>query len=177
MLVLCSCFMLPSFDAQIPTTNGNTETVRTLMSLATDSCIFGQSWQNVVCWRGVFVVLVVFLVFGLFVFYYCCINPSRTGNLKTFSSVPFRCDRRIGTGTGYAGCRPVREKKRFNSFRTAVSFWGYPPWNLSGLSPKRSCVSRRVNVKNAYIDVHTQQICTSTTKRVQDVCRWAFGVN
>ena len=33
----------------------------------------------------------------------------------------------------------------FNPFRTAVPFWGQTTRNLSGLSPKRDCGSKRVN--------------------------------
>ena len=32
-----------------------------------------------------------------------------------------------------------------NPFRTAVPFWGQTTWNLTGLSPKRDCGSKRVN--------------------------------
>ena len=32
-----------------------------------------------------------------------------------------------------------------NPFRTAVPLWGQITWNLSGLSPKRDCGSKRVN--------------------------------
>ena len=32
----------------------------------------------------------------------------------------------------------------FNPFRTAVPFWGQNTWNLTGLSPKQNCGSKRV---------------------------------
>ena len=35
----------------------------------------------------------------------------------------------------------------FNPFRTAVPFWGQTTKNLTGLSPKRDCSPKRVNIR------------------------------
>ena len=43
-------------------------------------------------------------------------------------------------------------KLGYNPFRTAVPFWEQITWNLSGLSPKRDCGSKRVKKNGSVVN-------------------------
>ena len=56
-------------------------------------------------------------------------------------------------------CLPVRSVRRvecYNPFRTAAPFWGQPTQISSGLSPKRGCGPKRVNIGTAAVPQQTK---------------------